>query len=140
MFDSFGNERLIKWKDFRQQLETSQTPFMDVARFWSKAPFVNPFIDPSNFTQWPDPWHLILDDRFDDLAIVLGMLYTIKLTQRFMDSNFEIHTSITGEKRSQKFFLVVDNKHVLNYEYASAVDIGQLLDPTNIIWSGTNLP
>lgn len=140
MFDSFGNERLIKWKDFRQQLETSQTPFADVANFWSKAPFVNPFINPKNTSQWPDPWHLILDNHYDDLAITLGMLYTIKLTQRFMDSDFEIHTSMSGTKSSQKFFLVVDKKHVLNYEYASAVDITQLKDSTNIIWSGTKLP
>jgi hypothetical protein len=140
MFESFGNERLIKWKDFRQQLETSQTPFMDVAGFWSKAPFVNSFIDPSNTDLWPDPWHLILDNQYDDLAITLGMLYTIKLTQRFMDSSFEIHTSITGKKESQQFFLVVDKKHVLNYQYALAVDIGQLSDQTSIIWSGTELP
>ena len=140
MFDSFGNERLIKWKDFRQQLETSQDPFADVASFWSKAPFVNSFINPENMSQWPDPWHLVLDNRYDDLAICLGMLYTIKLTQRFMDSNFEIHTSMSGQKKSQSFFLVVDKKHVLNYEYASAVDIEQLTDPTNIIWTGTELP
>ena len=140
MFESFGNERLIKWKEFRQQLETSSDPYSEVAQFWSKAPFVNQYIDPQNVSQWPDPWHLILDNRFDDLAIVLGMLYTCKLTQRFMDSNFEIHMSMSGQKDTQNFFLVADKKHVLNYEYAGVIEFAQFKDPTNIVWSGTKLP
>ncbi len=140
MFDSFGTERLIKWKDFRQQLELSNTPFLDVSQFWSKAPFVNSFIDSNTPSNWPDPWHLVLDNQYDDLAIALGMLYTIKLTQRFIDSNFEIHMSMPEQKKSQRFFLVVNKKHVLNYEYASVVDVCEMKCPTNIIWSGIDLP
>jgi len=140
MFDSFGNERLIKWKDFRQQLELSDDPLLEVSQFWSKAPFVNSFIDSNTPSAWPDPWHLVLDNRYDDLAIALGMLYTIKLTQRFIDSDFEIHMSMPEQKKSQKFFLVVDKKHVLNYEYASVVDADQIMCPSNIIWAGRDLP
>ena len=140
MFDSFGNERLIKWKDFRQRLELSDDPLLEVSQFWSKAPFVNLFIDPNTPSTWPDPWHLVLDNRYDDLAIALGMLYTIKLTQRFIDSDFEIHMSMPEQKKSQKFFLVVDKKHVLNYEYASVIDADQIMCPSSIIWAGKDLP
>ena len=80
VFDSYGTDRLTKWKQFRDSLETSATPLEDVAELWSHAPFVSPYLDPQNPAEWPDPWHLILDLRLDDLAIALGMLYTIKLT------------------------------------------------------------
>jgi len=44
------------------------------------------------------------------------------------------------QKKSQKFFLVVNKKHVLNYEYASVVDADQIMCPSNIIWAGRDLP
>ena len=131
MFDCHGNERLAAWKQFRNDLETSSNPFLDVAEFWSRAPFVSPYLDPNNSTEWPDPWHLVLDNRLDNLAIALGMLYTIKLTQRFIDTPCEIHTSTSTEN---EYFLVVDNQYVLNKEYRQVVSVNELNGlKTNII-------
>ena len=139
MFDLYGNERLIKWKQFRDSLEISDTPLADVAELWSHAPFVNPFLDPKQPNTWPDPWHLVIDGKLDDLAICLGMLYTIKLTQRFTDTVCEIHMSMLPEDHS-KFFLVVDNS-VLNYEPRIAHDLKVLHQiQTDIVWSGPALP
>lgn len=136
MFDQHGTDRLIEWKKFRDSLETSDTPFQDVAVFWSQAPFVSPYLNPKNPTEWPDPWHLVLDSRLDDLAISLGMLYTLKLTSRFMNSLFEIHTSMLSEEKNQKYFLIVDNEHVLNLEYKSVVTVSSLEQvQTNLVWS-----
>lgn len=141
MFDLYGTERLIEWKKFRDSLETDESPLIRVADLWSKAPFVNSYLNPKNPTEWPDPWQLILDLKLDDLAICLGMLYTIKLTQRFMDIECEIHTSMLSKEFNKKFFLVVDNKHVLNYTFGS-VDSLNVLDQalTDKIWSGHKLP
>ena len=137
MFNLYGTERLTEWKRFRDSLEISQTPFEDVAIFWANAPFVNPYLNPNNSAEWPDPWHLVLDSDLDDLAICLGMLYTLKLTQRFMGSKFEIHMSMSPEI---KYFLVVDDKQVLNLEYKSVVDFEKTKDlKTKLIWSKTNV-
>ena len=140
MFDFYGNERLTKWKQFRDSLEVSSTPLSDVAELWSRAPFVNAFLDPQQPTSWPDPWHLVIDGKLDDLAICLGMLYTIKLTQRFMNTICEIHKSMLPENHDSKFFLVADNS-LLNYEPRIAHNKA-VLDQfqTDIIWSGTALP
>ena len=136
MFDLDRTDRLTKWKEFRDSIEFSDRPLKDVAEFWSQAPFVSSYLNPNNPAEWPDPWHLVLDLHLDDLAITLGMLYTLKLTQRFMDSSFEIHTSMFQEKKDPRYFLVVDNKHVLNLEYKDVVDIEQIKRiKTNIIWS-----
>lgn len=135
VFDTYGNDRLTSWKQFRNNLETSNTPFDDVAKLWACAPFVSPYLDPTNPSKWPDPWHLVLDNRYDDLAMALGMLYTIKLTQRFMNSKCEIHTSITSENKDPRYFLVVDG-NVLNLEYMEVVSAKKIDDiSTNIIWS-----
>lgn len=140
MFNLFGNERLTEWKRFRDSLEVSQTPFEDVANLWANAPFVSPYLNPNNSSEWPDPWHLILDGKLDDLAICLGMLYTLKLTQRFMDTNFEIHTSMFPDKEELSYMLIVDNKHVLNLEYKNVVDVEKIKDlKTKLIWSKTNV-
>lgn len=140
MFDTFGTERLTKWKEFRTELETSESPLEKVAELWSKAPFVSPFLNPQNITEWPDPWHLVLDNRYDQLAIVLGMLYTVKLSQRFIDAHCEIHTSIDSNKNELDFFLVIDKKYALNYDYGTVTDYSSIKNQTNILWSGAQLP
>lgn len=140
MFDLFGNERLIKWKEFREQLETADDPYQSVVDLWIKAPFVSPFLDHQNPGSWPDPWHLVLDDRLDQLAIVLGMLYTLKLTRRFMESEYEIHMSIIDDK-NKDFFLVIDG-YVLNLEYGSAkpAECFDSLRDSKMVFSGKALP
>lgn len=140
MFDVHGTDRLTKWKEFRDSLEQSETPFQDVAEFWSHAPFVSSYLDYQNPSEWPDPWHLILDNRLDDLAITLGMLYTIKLTHRFMETEFEIHKTESNGKKDLRFFLIVDNKYVLNMAYKQVLDVSEVKNyKTSKIWSGKKI-
>jgi hypothetical protein len=140
VFDSYGTDRLTKWKQFRDSLETSATPLEDVAELWSHAPFVSPYLDPQTPAEWPDPWHLILDLRLDDLAIALGMLYTIKLTHRFIDTECEIHMSMFPNRKDASYFVVVDKKHVLNLDYKTVVDVDRITDlKTNIVWSKSRM-
>ncbi len=135
MFDLYGNERLTEWKKFRDSLESSDDPLTCVAELWATAPFVNSYLDPKNPNEWPDPWHLVLDSKLDELAICLGMLYTVKLTQRFMASVCEIHMSMLPKDPSPSFYLVVDNLYVLNYEPRRIHDLTVLREfQTNTIW------
>jgi hypothetical protein len=132
VFDLYGNDRLIEWKRFRDQIESSLNPLEEIANYWAKAPFVNDYLDPFNPQSWPDPWHLVLDGKFDNLAICLGMLYTIKLTNRFIDTKCEIHMSSI----MRNYFLVVDKQSILNFEYNSVVNISCLDNvQTREIWS-----
>lgn len=136
MFNKYGTERLADWKQFREELEQSQTPFQDVVDFWSPAPFVSPYLNPEDPNEWPDPWHLVLDSRLDDLAIALGMLYTIKLTARFMNTKCEIHKSMLPEDKEPRYFLIVDQQHVLNFEYRKVLDYQSISHlKTTLLWS-----
>jgi len=122
VFNLYGNERLTEWKRFRDSLETSSTPFEDVVDLWSRAPFVNPYLDPQAPETWPSPWQLVIDLKLDNLAICLGMLYTLQLTQRFMGETLEIHTSMSDTKKDNDYFLIVGNSFLLDHQTRS-VDI-----------------
>jgi hypothetical protein len=129
VFDLYGNQRLAAWKQFRSTLENSSDPLLEVAEFWANAPFVSSYLNPSDSNQWPDPWHLVLDSALDELAIVLGMLYTIKLTQRFMTSNFEIHMSI--DQKETDYYLKIDDVFL---DYTTNTLTNNLEKTTSIVW------
>ena len=135
MFDQYGTDRIAAWKQFRDRLETSDSPLEDVAELWSHAPFVASYLDPNDPEQWPDPWHLVLDLRLDDLAIALGMLYTIKLTQRFIQTKCEIHKLMIPGKDAEEYVLIVDDRHVLNHACRTVSSVEEIkhLD-ASIIW------
>jgi hypothetical protein len=132
VFDLDQTSKLKTWKEFRQALETSKTPLEDVALYWSRAPFVNPYLDPINPSSWPDPWQLILDGKFDELAIALGICYTLTLTERFKSQQVEIHTSMSsGESR---YIVVVNNSNVLTPFYREVTNVSELTYGSNKIW------
>lgn len=133
MFNLYGIDRLTEWRNFRDQLETSTTPFNDVAELWANAPFVSPYLDPKSPKTWPDPWHLVIDNRLDDLAITLGMLYTLSLTERFKAAEFEVREI---DKRDPHYILLVNHHDILNLEYRRVTTIDSVnLEGSNIIWS-----
>lgn len=133
MFDLYGFDRLSAWKEFRNSLEVSTSPLEDVAKLWAKAPFVSnrTSLNPIN---WPDPWKLIIDGEFDSLGIVLGMLFTLQLTDRFKEDQFEIH--MYQEEKSKEFILVVDNC-VLNWSPREIEDFRVLSEKCTFtkVWS-----
>lgn len=141
MFDLSGNDRLVRWREFRNNLEISQVPFEDVIKLWNSAPFVSRFLDHNDPKHWPDPWHLIIDGKYDQLALCLGMLYTIKLTQRFNDAYCEIHMSMSDRKEEPLFFLIVNDRFVLNYDYGKLIEVDTPKSlGSNKIWAGRHLP
>ncbi len=135
MFDNNEKNRLQQWKEFRTQLESSSTAFDDTAHLWSRAPFVNNFLDPFDSKSWPDPWKLIIDNKFDNLGIALGMCYTLQLTERFKDSLFEIHMSMSPMKKDWRYCLIVDNSVVLNWNFGLVASVNEIDDNLVKIWS-----
>jgi hypothetical protein len=135
VFDLHGTHRLAEWKNFRSKIEKSDKPFRDVAEFWYFAPFVSPYLNPKDPDSWPDAWHLVLSDRLDHLAIVLGMYYTLKLTQRFSKCDYEIHMSMLTDK-DRDYWLLIDNQYVLRVFSQDVFSIKDLHTyQTDLIWS-----
>jgi hypothetical protein len=126
VFNLIGIERLSEWKRFRDTLEVSEDPFNQCAEFWARAPFVNRYLDYQSPACWPDPWRLVLDSKYDNLAIALGMLYTLQLTTRFTTADFQIYMTSNREKNDEEFYLLVNNTHVLNLDYGAATGRNRL--------------
>lgn len=108
-------ERLKLWREFRETLETSSTPFEDVLNFWSDAPLGRPYTDPYDSSTWPDPWELIEENIYCDFLQILGVCYTLQLTERFSQSNFEIHITLNNKEDSIVYLLFVDNQPIGYY-------------------------
>jgi hypothetical protein len=135
VFDLNETNKLQQWKNFRNSLEVSSTAFEDVAQFWSRTPFVGNYLDPFDSKSWPDPWQLILNNKFDDLGIVLGMCYTLQLTERFKDNKFEIHMSMSQLKKDWRYVLLIDDITVLNWNYGSVANFDEINSNLTKIWS-----
>jgi hypothetical protein len=58
--------------------------------FWENCPFVPYYLDPDDTDKWPDPWELITENYYCDLAKCLGIVYTLHLTTHGSNLNAEI--------------------------------------------------
>jgi len=83
MWNLSPNERLQAWRKFRKQLDTKslEQAIADTNHLWSYAPYVSRYLLPESTQDWPDPWRLIYDNHYCDIAKALGMLYTMYLTK-----------------------------------------------------------
>jgi hypothetical protein len=122
MFNLGYEERLSKWRKFREQLESSSKPLNDVVQFYSLAPTVSIHTDPYNEKSWPGPWELLHENQYCSFCKILGMCYTLQLTESFNGKTFEI---IIGRdiKNNTKLYLLSVNKEVIglddNYLYVN---------------------
>lgn len=125
MFDKKYEDRLRAWHNFRNGLETSDTPFQDVIDFYNRAPLVSIQVDPYDDKSWLDPWNLVYYNKYCSFAIILGIAYTLQLTTRFSDSVFEIHICTDQENLEVKYLLFVDNT-VFGYYRNETIEAEQL--------------
>ena len=119
MFNQTYEQRLSAWNKFRKNLEDSTDPIKDVMEFYAKTPTVSIATDPYDKSMWPSPWELILENQYDEFCIVLGMCYSLQLTDRFKGSTLEIHIGIDKDKSRTYYLLKVENYILDRYEIYS---------------------
>jgi hypothetical protein len=90
MFQLRPEDRLRSWREFRSAINLLPTEeaLLRTADFWAHAPFVPYNLDPDNTTTWPDPWTLILENSYCDVAKCLGIVYTVSLTDHKIDIEY----------------------------------------------------
>lgn len=114
MFTKNYEEKLATWKKFRDSIEESEDPFGQVLEFYKQAPRSKISCDPWDQSTWSKPWELLEEDCYCEFGIVLGMCYSLQLTDRFSGSNFEIHIS-TDNKKSETYYLLFVDNNIINY-------------------------
>jgi hypothetical protein len=128
MFRLPTEKRLRVWREFRSGLENLEPVefFQKVSEFWSDAPFVPYYLDIDDVDQWPNPWLLIEENIYCDIARCLGMLYTIHLTQRgtLLDLEFRCYQD-PETKYIYNLAWIDEGKYILNLMDREVVNIEQ---------------
>lgn len=115
MFKLPASERLVRWREFRKSLDnlSLDQALESVNELWQSCPFSPYYLDPDRPDKWPDPWTLIEENYYCDLAKALGMLYTIKFTKH--DPEVEIRVYYDQEsKYNYNLVWIEQGKYVLN--------------------------
>ena len=131
--DRVVKRQLAAWYQLRQQLETSDTPLEDTSRFFLRLPRVKIYTDPYDSATWPTPWELISENEYCEFNLILGMCYTLQLTERFKDCQPTINVSIDTVNKTVYYLLIVDDK-VYGYDedWIDATDLPKSLKTQKI--------
>ena len=115
-FDS----RLQAWVELRSccqslDLENALTA---INRWWFNTPWQPYYLHWDDQADWPDPWQLLSDNVYCDLARSLGILYTISLLERADMADAELVLADDGSN----LVLVAKEKYILNWNQDSIVN------------------
>ena len=115
MFKLSASERLSHWLEFRKKLDN--LPLIEAleatVQMWRGCPFSPYYLDPDRPESWPDPWTLVEENYYCDLAKALGILYTIKFTKHDPDVEIRIYYD-TETKYNYNLVFINQGKYVLN--------------------------
>lgn len=121
------DERLAHWREFRKKLDNvdlSKAAQL-VSEYWASCPFTPYYLDIENPQSWPDPWTMIEENYYCDIAKSLGMLYTIKFTKH--NPSIELRVYYDPESRScYNLAWIDDGKYVLNMVDREVVNKAQI--------------
>lgn len=115
MFNNDFRKRLLQWRNLRNDVETSETPFELLIDFFSPIPQEIFTADPYDIDLWPEPWELLHENVYCRFTKLLAICYTLQLSERFSNSHFEIHIGIDEEKNDLVYTLYVDKKSISSY-------------------------
>jgi hypothetical protein len=76
--------RLESWNLLRDHCQnlSAQSALEHINAWWFRAPWRPYYLHWDDQATWPDPWQLLSDDIYCELARGLGILYTITLLER----------------------------------------------------------
>lgn len=112
--------RLAAWVDLRNRstnLPISEC-LLSIESWWQASPWRPYYLHWDERETWPDPWQLLADNVFCDVARALGMLYTVYLLDREDCQTFEMVEAEQGN-----LVLVQQGKYIMNWIPDSIVNI-----------------
>jgi hypothetical protein len=123
MWSSTFSSRLESWNLLRNQTQTLslESALEEINRWWFQTPWRPYYLHWDDQPTWPDPWQLLSDDVYCDLARGLGILYTISLLDRADMADATLVLTETGDNLVQ----VAKVKYILNWSPNSVVNTFQ---------------
>ncbi len=106
--------RLSDWYDLRVRLEDSslEEKCVEIDKWWQKAPQVTHHLHILDSENWPDPWQLLVENTYDEVARAVGICYTLLLLD---ETDVEIAEATDRMGNDVVLVLVDSAKYILNY-------------------------
>ena len=123
MWPKTFDQRLAAWYQLResvQSLPLDQTLAL-INQWWNHAPWTPYYLHWDDQPAWPDPWQLLNDNVYCDLARSLGILYTVNMLDRADTVDAEL--VLTEDARN--LVLVAQRKYILNWSPEIVVNTNQ---------------
>ena len=116
---TFDN-RLQAWVELRSRCQTLDldSALTAINQWWFNSPWQPYYLHWDDQTDWPDPWQLLSDNVYCDLARALGIVYTISLLDRADMADTELVLTDEGIN----LVLVAKEKYILNWNKESIVN------------------
>lgn len=114
IFQSTYEARLQDWFQLRKSVINLpiEQKCITIDEWWQHAPLVTHHLHPHDMDNWPDPWELLSENTYCEVARALGMCYTLLLLD-ISDVEMVLATNNIGE---DVVLVLVDNaKYILNY-------------------------
>lgn len=112
--------RLESWNKLRAQGQSLpvETALDQINRWWFGAPWRPYYLHWDDNQSWPDPWQLLSDDIYCEVARGLGILYTITL----LDRADLAPASLVLTESGNNLVLIDQTKYILNWEKDTVVN------------------
>jgi hypothetical protein len=122
--DSFS-ARLTSWNQLRQQVQhvPTESALTAINNWWFDTPWRPYYLHWDDQKTWPDPWQLLSDNVYCDVARGLGILYTITLLNRADMLPADLILTESGHN----LVLVAKEKYILNWEVNNIVNTNHIV-------------
>lgn len=106
--------RLESWNNLRDSCQNIpiEQALETINSWWFAVPWKPYYLHWDDQATWPDPWQLLSDNIYCDLARALGILYTITLLDRADLTSAELVLTESGDN----LVLVAKEKYILNWD------------------------
>jgi hypothetical protein len=113
-------DRLTSWARLRTAVESMELEqsLQEISTWWYQAPWTGYHLDWDDCTIWPDPWQLLSDNIYCDVARGLGILYTITL----LDHKDLISAELVLTEDNRNLVLVNKEIYTLNWDVTVMVN------------------
>jgi hypothetical protein len=120
MWSKTFDQRLGAWYNLR--LHTQNLPLTDclhaINTWWFNSPWQPYYLHWDDQLTWPDPWQLLSDNVYCEVARGLGILYTISLLDRRDIESADLVLTESGHN----LVLVNQPKYILNWEPSTVLN------------------
>lgn len=120
-------DRLRLWQDFRRKISklSLDEAVREVEHLWSYAPFQKHYLSTDDIQNWPDPWELLFENYYCNLAIALGIVYTMYLSDHRPAIEIRIYID-SSTKEQYNLVFIEQGKYVLNLEHDTVLNMSDI--------------